>query len=614
MDLTTRTLLLALLAFRSFDCWPDGAPFKTCINRFPKHGGQNQQQTPSPYVISINQTTYRPSQVLQVTLTSTTRTAFRGFQIGARLSTSSSGEDNDVIVGEWISHDERTTRLQYWYPQKSGTKNCATHLNNNDKEEIVLHWRAPSENVGNIVFRSGFVKDFDTFWSDVQSGEIISELGSVSKPPVTFRPPSEIRFSTSECGRSKGCFLYPHNCVGDNCLFGVTYEALKRNDSVRFELIGRADGYVSFAVSEDDHMGEDETITCVSTGSRNLIQHGYNPERRNDQHHSVDLSDKIVAKIDGRIVCSFVRPISASLTYIQENRDKNYADVTDHLKTFDLANHFYIQMAWGEVYKGSSVLKKHAEIPLVSPRKVDMLNNDVVFGVGLPVYLKAHAILAYFAWIFLTGCAMILARHYRQILSMKFLGIALWFQLHRGAMFAAAVITAVVIIIMFASLGEWSVTATNHAILGLTTLTASIVQVIFGILRPGLDSSRRPLFNYFHRFLAVTSQTLAVATLILGARLELVPVDLRYTLTVIIVVSVAGLLLFEILLESIRLFVNIRTAAYTTRVDDNQLQMERDKKASPSVSMDPLKSFLLAVFALTALASFVVFSAYVGIA
>lgn len=59
---------------------------------------------------------------LQVTLTSANRTSFRGFQIGARLSTSSSGEDSDVIVGEWISHDDRTTRLQYWYPQKSDTK------------------------------------------------------------------------------------------------------------------------------------------------------------------------------------------------------------------------------------------------------------------------------------------------------------------------------------------------------------------------------------------------------------------------------------------------------------------------------------------------------------
>lgn len=60
--------------------------------------------------------------------------------------------------------------------------------------------------------------------------------------------------------------------------------------------------------------------------------------------------------------------------------------------------------------------------------------------------------------------------------------------------------------------------------------------------------------------------------------------------------------------------LNVLAAAYTTRVDDSQLQMEGDKKTSPSVSMDPLKSFLLAVFALTALASFIVFSAYVGIA
>lgn len=64
------------------------------------------------------------------------------------------------------------------------------------------------------------------------------------------------------------------------------------------------------------------------------------------------MSDKIVAKIDGRILCSFVRPVSASLIYMEEERTKNNTSVNDILKTFDLTNHFYIQMAWGEVYKG----------------------------------------------------------------------------------------------------------------------------------------------------------------------------------------------------------------------------------------------------------------------
>lgn len=40
------------------------------------------------------------------------------------------------------------------------------------------------------------------------------------------------------------------------------------------------------------------------------------------------------------------------------------------------------------------------------------------------------AILGYFAWVFLTGCAMIVARHGRQILTSKVAGAALWFQVN----------------------------------------------------------------------------------------------------------------------------------------------------------------------------------------
>jgi len=48
--------------------------------------------------------------------------------------------------------------------------------------------------------------------------------------------------------------------------------------------------------------------------------------------------------------------------------------------------------------------------------------------------------------------------------------------------------------------------------------------------------------------------SLTVATLILGAQIDLLPNELSYNLTVIIVVSLAVLLLFELALECISLF------------------------------------------------------------
>lgn len=617
-------LVLLLLTIKAGWSWPQGAPYKTCVNGFPKHSSSDQQLTPPPFEIVVNESTYRPSQVLQVTLRSKDQTKFRGFQIGARLASSSTssassssslGEDTDVILGEWIASDNLTTRLQHWYPEKHGTHNCATHRDGNDKEEIVLLWKAPSRNVGDIVFRSGFVKEYYTFWSGVESSVIRSQ----NSLAVTTKPTSDpivTEFSTASCHRLKGCFLYPKDCSDGDCRFGVTYQYLgKEKDAIRFEMVGRSDEYVSLALSTDEYMGEDETVTCFSTtDNRNAIQHGYNPGHHNDHHRSFDLSEKQVGRTDGRIFCSFVRPVNTSITHIVDNHDEDYRDVTNLIKTFDLSDKLFIQIVWGTVYKGAMVMRKHTESPLVSPGAVDLFQTEVAYGVGIPAFIKVHAILGYFAWVFLTGCAMIAARHCRQILTSKVAGTALWFQLHRGFMFMAAVATSVSIIVIFASVGQWSKRATNHAILGLTTAGLAVVQIVFGMLRPGLNSSRRPLFNWFHRAAAIGAQSLAVATLILGAQIDLLPNELSYNLTVIIVVSLAVLLLFELALECISLF-NCNQGTEAPPPNDSQLQMESDKShvSSKTAAMYSAKRFILFLFALSAMAALIVFIIYISV-
>lgn len=620
-------MVLLLVTIKSVRSWPNGAPYKTCVNGFPKHSGSDQQLTPPPFEIVVNESTYRPLQVLQVTLRSKDQTKFLGFQIGARLasssissssssSSSSFGEDTDVILGEWIAHDDQTTRLQYWYPEKHGTHNCATHRNKTAKEQIVLLWRAPSQNVGDIVFRSGFVKNYDTFWSGVESPIIRSQSSLTVTTKPTSDPGDVAEFSTANCHRSKGCFLYPKDCSDGDCSFGVTYQYLgDEKAAIRFEMIGRSDEYVSLALSTDQYMGEDETVTCISTtDNRNAIQHGYNPSQHNDHHRSFDLYEKQVVRMDGRIFCSFVRPLNTSITYIIDNQKEGYRNVKNLVKTFDLSEQLFIQIAWGTVYKGAMVIRKHIESPLVTPSAVGLFQKEVVYGVGIPAFIKAHAFLGFFAWVFLTGCAMIVARHCRQILNSKVAGTALWFQLHRGFMFTAAVATSVLIIVIFASVGKWSQRATIHAILGLTTAGLTVVQIIFGMLRPGLDSSRRPMFNYFHRTIAIGAQSLAVATLILGARIDLLPSDLSYNLTVIIVVSVAVLLFFELALECIGLFTCIQVAEAPV-ANDGQLQMESDKShvSSKVAAMNSAKRFILFLFALSAMAALIVFIIYISI-
>lgn len=86
-----------------------------------------------------------------VTLRSKDQTKFLGFQIGARLasssissssssSSSSFGEDTDVILGEWIAHDDQTTRLQYWYPEKHGT-----HVSYHSESRDIMYATVPKK-------------------------------------------------------------------------------------------------------------------------------------------------------------------------------------------------------------------------------------------------------------------------------------------------------------------------------------------------------------------------------------------------------------------------------------------------------------------------------------
>ncbi|KAF0028391.1 hypothetical protein F2P81_019478 [Scophthalmus maximus] len=86
-------------------------------------------------------------------------------------------------------------------------------------------------------------------------------------------------FSAVGCGRSKSCLRDPAGCEPESdprCFFlsfAADGEAGRR--SAMFELSGPADGYVSFALSLDEWMGNDDVYLCVSDGRRVAISAGH---------------------------------------------------------------------------------------------------------------------------------------------------------------------------------------------------------------------------------------------------------------------------------------------------------------------------------------------------
>ena len=62
-----------------------------------------------------------------------------------------------------------------------------------------------------------------------------------------FKP---INYS-KECGVSRGCFLYPLSCSGDDCEYVTSYHANVSAGYVDFEIMGSNSGYVALAFSDD---------------------------------------------------------------------------------------------------------------------------------------------------------------------------------------------------------------------------------------------------------------------------------------------------------------------------------------------------------------------------
>ena len=57
-----------------------------------------------------------------------------------------------------------------------------------------------------------------------------------------------------ECGRTKGCFLYPDWCSGNDCRYAVSFKPDQSGSTVAFEVTAITPGYVSFGISKDKQM------------------------------------------------------------------------------------------------------------------------------------------------------------------------------------------------------------------------------------------------------------------------------------------------------------------------------------------------------------------------
>ncbi|GFS17603.1 ferric-chelate reductase 1 [Elysia marginata] len=142
------SVFCVLLSFE-VSSFPTGAPLNACMTLDPSSShGSSTAIGPSPYKLTYSSSTYRPGEVIQVTLSGS---QFKGFLIVGRKAI----DTTRANVGLFQTPSTPDAKLLCTGLQEG---NGVTHTNNTVKSSITLNWKAPSSAVGDIAFHFTVVR------------------------------------------------------------------------------------------------------------------------------------------------------------------------------------------------------------------------------------------------------------------------------------------------------------------------------------------------------------------------------------------------------------------------------------------------------------------------
>lgn len=124
-------------------CLPNGAPVTTCGDLTPHHSNIQPEATQSLFQVIPQSTAVGQGQILRIEVPSSIpQLSFKGFIIHARTP-------NGRVVGRFASSADGLVKLI----DCGGTQNTATHANTNPKVDFGLDWQAPTDYLGDIIFK-----------------------------------------------------------------------------------------------------------------------------------------------------------------------------------------------------------------------------------------------------------------------------------------------------------------------------------------------------------------------------------------------------------------------------------------------------------------------------
>lgn len=156
--------LLILPLIIRVDGFPNGAPTASCSTMKPGHSVDPQPLSTSPFFTHIfNEETVSVDDVVRLELRARNGvTTFKGFLVMAFDKDDNSTTAKPIGIFQ-VPSDGRLIGCI------DGDQNAVTHKLNNDKKSVKVEWIRPKTFAGQIVFRTTFVQEFNTFWVKTES-------------------------------------------------------------------------------------------------------------------------------------------------------------------------------------------------------------------------------------------------------------------------------------------------------------------------------------------------------------------------------------------------------------------------------------------------------------
>ncbi|TSU75991.1 Ferric-chelate reductase 1 [Bagarius yarrelli] len=236
------------------ESYSSGQVSASCGDMTPNHGKAAQTSAP-PYTLTTDLSTYKEDDIITVTLAATSGN-FKGFLLEARLVGSNNAFGSFSLVGS-------TSQLLTC----SGVSSSAvSHTSDVAKTQVQTKWKAPtSGNLNNMEFKATVVQDYSTIWLGVKSSQITynnKANGSTSSSTTTTTSSS---ISSTGCGSTKTCLRQPADCdpsTNSDCYF-MSATPMSSGSEFKFEIFGRATGYVSIGFSDDTKMVGTEVVLLL---------------------------------------------------------------------------------------------------------------------------------------------------------------------------------------------------------------------------------------------------------------------------------------------------------------------------------------------------------------